>query len=89
MRESVRRQAATWSESKMSSRKKDKGDENDRPDWVDNLEKHLMEAMENQSDVILKRMADLEGNMNAKVEGIRLEMAKSAEQVKGMGRGPE
>lgn len=70
---------ATWSESRMSTKKKDKDKgekrEKDKPEWVDLLEKGLVDALENQSEVLLKRMADMETKMDVKIE-------KSIERIK-------
>lgn len=63
-------------------RKRKKGDERERPDWIDNLEKRLMDAMVNQSEVVLKRMEYMEENMDLKIEGIRVVVQNSVERIK-------
>lgn len=78
MRGEIRERAATLSGAKMSTRKKgqdkdkDKEEGKEKPDWVDTLEKWLVSAMENQCDILLKRMADMEAKMNEKIEGIKM-----------------
>lgn len=41
-----------------------------------------MNVMENQSEVLLKRMADMEAKMDERIEGIKLEVNKTTEQIK-------
>lgn len=86
LRERGRIRAAKWSEPRMASRKKDKdkGDEKEKPDWVDLLEKRLVDALENQYELILKRMADMEGKMDSKIEGLKIEVNKSVERLKAI-----
>lgn len=83
LRERKRGRAATWSDFKMSSAKKGKEvEEKERPEWVDNLEKRLMNVIESQSELILKRMEGLEKNMDKKIEAIKVELQDSVEKVK-------
>lgn len=64
----------------MSSKKEK--DKDKRPEWMDNLEKRLMAALENQSEIVLKRLEDMEGKMDAKIEGIRFEVQNSVARIK-------
>lgn len=43
----------------------------EKPDWVDTLEKRLVFAMENQSEMLLKQMADMEAKMDERIESIK------------------
>lgn len=60
-----------------TSQKKDKTDEKDKPEWVDALEKKLMDAIEGQSDVVMKRIADMEGKVQSQLDRVKLEVKKS------------
>lgn len=82
LKKGPRGRAATCSRSKMASRKKDKADDKERPEWVDNPERRLMEAMESQRELLLKRIDDLEGKMDVKIEGIKTELPSTMERVK-------
>lgn len=68
----------------MTSRKKggEKEDMKDKPDWVDNLEKRLTNVIENQNEVLLKRMAEMESKVNDKIGNIQLEMKNYTEKIK-------
>lgn len=84
LRGAIRERAATWSDNKMSSRKKggDKEELKDKPEWVDTLEKRLVSAMEFQSEMLLKRMVEMEVKMDEKIESIKKDMNKSLERIK-------
>lgn len=82
LRTAVRVRAGTWSEDKMSSRKKGtEKEEGGKPEWVDALEKRLVSAMEIQSEVLLKKMTDMENKMNNKIEVINQEIENSKEKI--------
>lgn len=57
-------------------------EEKERPEWVDNLEKRLMTAIESQSELILKRMEGLEKSMDKKIVDMKVELQESVEKVK-------
>lgn len=59
------------------NRKKEKGEEKDKPEWVDALEKNLMEAIEGQSEVVMKRIADMEGKVQEEIDGVKKEVKNS------------
>lgn len=68
LREGVRGRAATWSGSKMASRKKERKGMKEKGligliTW-----KKIMDAMASQSELLLKRMEDMEENMDLKIE---------------------
>lgn len=44
--------------------------------------KELVTAMEKQSEVLLKKITDMETKMNERIEGINQEMKKSNEKIK-------
>lgn len=68
----------------MASRKKftEKEELKDKPEWVDALEKRLTSVIENQIEMLLKRMEKMESKVNAKIESIQLEIKKSSERIK-------
>lgn len=69
-------------ERRMSTnRKKDKGDEREKPEWVDTLEKKLMDPIEGQSDVVMKRIADMEVKLKTEIDGVKLEVKKSMQKI--------
>lgn len=75
LRAGIRERAGTWSEDKMSSRKKGQDkDEGGKSEWVDVLEKRLVSAMELRSEVLLKKITDVENKMNDRLEVINQEM---------------
>lgn len=83
LRGGVRERASTWSEDKMSSRKKGQDkDEGGRPDWVDALEKRLISAMELQSEVLLKKMTDMENKLNDRIDVLNQEIENSNGKIK-------
>lgn len=55
----------------------------EKSEWVDLLEKRLVNAMENQSEMLLKRMAGMENKMNERIDTIRMETNKS-ERIKAV-----
>lgn len=54
----------------------------EKPEWVDALEKRLVTVMENQNDMLLKRMSDMESKMNERIDAIKVEMSNSFERIK-------
>lgn len=64
-----RPRASTWSGPKMSSEKKEKAE--DKPDWVEMLERKPMEGIDKQSDKLMKKLTDFENTMQAVIEGIK------------------
>lgn len=43
-----------------TSKKKEKGEEKEKPEWVDMLEKKLTDIIEGQSGAVMKIIADME-----------------------------
>lgn len=87
LREGVRGRAAKWSGTKMSTTKKkekekERGEEKDRPDWVENLEKRIMNTMDNQSDLLIRKMEAMEKNMDKKIDALKAEVQNLAVKIK-------
>lgn len=62
----------------------EKEDAKEKPEWVDALEKRLVNVMESQNDIILKRMMDMENKVNERTEALKIEMKKSYGRIKGV-----
>lgn len=63
-------------ERRMSTSKK-KGEEKDKPDWVDLLERKLTETIEGQSEAVMKRIADMEEKVKNEIDEVKTEVKKS------------
>lgn len=61
-----------------TNKKRDKGDDKEKLEWVDLLEKKLTDAIEGQSEVVMKRIEDMEEKVRAETERVKLEVKKSA-----------
>lgn len=58
----------------------------EKPDWVDVLEKHLVSIMENQNEMVLKRIMDIENKMSERIETLKTEINKSNDKIKEIER---
>lgn len=68
----------------MTTRKKgtEKEELKEKPEWVDALERRLTNVIENQNEILLKRMADMENKVNDKIGTIQSEMKKYNDRLK-------
>lgn len=48
----------------------DKEDMKDKLDWAESMEKCLISVIENQNEVLLKRMVEMESKVNDKIGSI-------------------
>lgn len=62
-------------------KKKNKGEDKEKPEWVDLLEKKLTETIEGQSGAIMKRIADMEEKVRTEIDEVKAEMKKSVLRI--------
>lgn len=69
-------------ERRMStSNKRGKGEDKDKPEWVDMLERKLTETIEGQSKTVMKRIANMEEKVKKEIDGVKLEVKKSVARI--------